>query len=179
MKKTKQSRALSARDKWQDRAGVDAARSEVVFLEVMRDVVLPEFGNYLLVEKPGDMNKIYGKRGITPDFSIANPETGRKIFVEVKRQGPEGNAHERAGKYFAPGIVKEARRIGNLSAGEFPFFMVFTGNLATDERYRPEITKWFNKELAAHFLLWKNWDPKILRKFFAKNMRPVLDRRNP
>lgn len=37
--------------------------------------------------------------GIRPEAVIINKETSRRIFFEVKKQGPRGNAEERACKH--------------------------------------------------------------------------------
>ena len=177
-KRTKQSEALANRDNtWQGNAAGAAQISERGLDEVMTELFSrPTHAHYKLRKRPDDLNRIYGgDHGIFPDFSITNENTGRKIFIEVKRQGPEGNAHERAGRYFAPGLVKEGRKKGKLPDGVFPYFLIFTANLASDDGYRREITKWFNEELKEHFLLWKDWSPDLLEKFFEENMRPVLD----
>ena len=178
-KRTKQSNALGRRENWQRDAGGAAQNSERGFGEVMAELFSrPTHAHYKLREKPDDLRRIYGGArggGVVPDFSITNEETGRKIFIEVKRQGPGGNAHERAGKYFAPGLAKEGRKKGKLPDGVFPFFLVFADSLASDDRYQREITKWFNEELAKHFLLWKDRSPELLERFFEENMRPVLD----
>ena len=178
-KRTKQSDALAERDNWQKNAGDAAQNSERGFGEVMAELFSqPTHVHYILRKKPRDLKRIYGgkrARGVVPDFSITNEKTGRKVFIEIKRQNERGNAHERAGKYFSPGLAKEGREKGNLPDGVFPFFLVFADSLASDDRYQREITKWFNEELAKHFLLWKDRSPELLERFFEENMRPVLD----
>lgn len=122
------------------------------------------------------MRNIYGKRhGIEPDFSISNTKTNKKIFIELKRQGTEGNAHERACKYLAPGIVEAGRKIGNINEEDFPFWIIFSDKIATDERRKKEITFWF-KGIEKNLFLWGNLrEHDEIKSHFDKCIRPILD----
>ena len=44
--------------------------------------------------------------GVMPEASITSRETAKKFFVEVKKQGPGGNAHERAYKHHTVQFYK-------------------------------------------------------------------------
>lgn len=171
---------LAARENWQAEANKRGAESEVKFHEVMASALqcLPGLGDYNVVAQPDDLRRIFGggRWGVRPDAAVINKETGRTVFVEVKRQNPRGNAHERACKYFAPGLVAAARKKGNIHQDDFPFFLVFTNGLATSEKYAEEISFWFSApEVENHFLLW-NGDAGKLLDFFLHKIRPVIDR---
>ena len=60
--------------------------------------------------------------GISPEFEIRNPANNKAVFVEIKRQKAEGNAHERACKYMMPGIVEEVRQAACQPKNVLPFW---------------------------------------------------------
>ena len=162
---------LAGRDKWQDFAGVRGQTAEDAFQEIMSFAFQGTV--YSLVSQPKDLAKIYGTRGIRPDFAIANKLTDRTMWVEIKRQQAAGNAHERACKYFTPGIVSAAQRIGNLGEG-FPFWLLFTNGIASDERYRTEIQFWFTG-LEGGLTLWKSFtDHETITDHFDAHIVPLL-----
>ena len=168
---------LSLRENWQADANKRGAKSEYTFHEVMQEIFDAEESKcYKIEEKPYDLRQIYGtRRGIVPDFVIRNECTGRSVYIEIKRQHARGNAHERACKYFAPGIIVAGREHGKISDSTLPFFWIFTNGLATDEKYRSEIEFWFSTpEAEKHFLLW-DLDREKLLDFFLENIRPVID----
>ena len=175
---------LSGRANWQSGANVEAIAAEGkiadVFTILFRE---PEFGDYEVAVKPRDLKQIYPDgRGIVPDFALCNKKTGRQIFVECKRQNARGNAHERACKYFAPGITERACKIANLDEKDFPFFLIFMNGIAQSDRYIGEITTWFDAPktqptLKRHLLIWQG-DRYELVDFFDKRIRPLLDGKN-
>ena len=173
---------LALRENWQAEANQRGGASESGFESVMREVLrLGAFGHYRVSPKPRDLAGLYGageQWGIVPDFAVRNDKTERVAFVEIKRQNDRGNAHERACKYFAPGIVAAGRRCGNIRPQDFPFFLIFTNGLTTNERYSSEIEFWFsspdNPKMRKHLLLW-NFDKVDLLDFFQDNIRPVID----
>lgn len=142
-----------------------------------------EIGSGLESErKPKDLEGIYGFRGekftsyhgIKPSYVIRNEETGRSIYVEIKRQSNSGNAHERACKYMMPGIIKSAQEIAKQPEGIIPFWWIFAEDIATDRYYAKEIMHWF-QGMERHVLLWKNVkDRKPVIEHFEKHIRPLL-----
>jgi len=132
---------LSKRDKWQDESTERGRLPENLVADVLSKhlQIKQEFE---FIPKPSHLRKIYGERGIQPDFAIESKNTGKVIFGEIKRQRAAGNAHERACKYFAPGIVRAAQEIGGIDG--FPFWMIFCNGIAISQRYREEISYWFN-----------------------------------
>jgi len=78
--------------------------------------------------------------------------TNKIAFLESKRQGDNGNAHERLCRYFAPGILPYASEI----AGFYnPFFFILMDGLVRDPKKHTEITTWFNADgFKDRYLLW-------------------------
>lgn len=171
-------RELSSREKWQDRAAERGGSAEDAFCEAMtRHVGSSEIR---IERNPGDLTTIYvaldeTSRGIRPDFAIRRKN--RTVYVEVKRQQAAGNAHERACKYWTPGILDSMRRLGGWSDSHsvvVPCWWVFTGGLTRDPRYRTEIKHWF-KGHEGHVLLWKNTtDYDVLTRHFDIHIRPLF-----
>jgi len=110
---------LEGRRPWQDLAGTRGSTAEDVFCVIMESHL--EGTAYTGVHKPKDLEGIYGTRsgkdgrvrphGIHPEYAIQNTNTGKSIYVEIKRQRAAGNAHERACKYMMPGVLASAREI--------------------------------------------------------------------
>lgn len=170
---------LSLRENWQADAGRRGRDSEVNFGNVITEICAADgFQHYKPHPNPNQLSKLYGPQkqwGVKPDFAVENTNTGRIVFVEVKRQHAEGNAHERACKFFAPGLVAAAREIGNIRLEHYPYFWVFTNGMTESERYRAIISFWFSASGAEnHLLLWDK-SPVQLLDFFQDKMRPVLD----
>ena len=171
---------LENRDNWQSDSSIRASEAEAHFDAIMtnylRDTVYEhEF-------HPKDLEGIYGSLpgsrrsyGIRPEYVIRNTQTGRAVYVEVKRQRAAGNAHERACKYFAPGIIASARRIANQPEGVLPFWWVFTNGIASAPRYVQEITHWF-RGYEGNLLLWQSLDDyEPVIDHFERHIRPMLD----
>ena len=171
---------LAGRDNWQADSAVKSSEAERAFDAIMLNYL---FGtDYEYRRKPQDLKAIYGKNpytgrphGIVPEAVIRSRITGRAIYVEVKRQGNEGNAHERACKYFAPGIVASTREIARQPDTILPFWWIFTNGIATDAKYVQEIMHWF-QGIENNVLLWEsigNYESVIIH--FDDYIRPMLD----
>ncbi|MDA7981200.1 MAG: MunI family type II restriction endonuclease [Alphaproteobacteria bacterium] len=147
--------ALSARDNWQQEAADRGDEPEAIVYHIFERYFRDS--PYEITRRPKDLKGIYGNdRGIQPDHSIKNLRTERTVFLEVKRQRARGNAHERACKYFTPGIVHAGRQAGNLGDDVFPFWLIFTNGIATDERYVREISFWFGEQRKDALTLWRD-----------------------
>ena len=114
--------------------------------------------------------------GVEPDLAIRNQAKGTKIWVEIKWQKAEGNAHERACKYFAPGLVSRAEKLANVDR---PFYFIFAGEMVDtpgkSDRYHAEIDTWFDAPgWEDHVLKWVDHDPVALREWFEQSIRPAL-----
>lgn len=135
-----------------------------------------------------DIMKKVHKRGwgICPDFSIKNKETGKIIFGEIKRQdgwvegkdpnAGRGNAHERMCKLFSPGIIKQYRKISNITNDEIlPFWVVFEGDITIDPKRNREIAFWFDDYDKNYFMWRPNMSNKELINHFNLYLKKYLD----
>lgn len=181
---------LSRRAKWQNNSTSAGAGAEEVAKATL-EVYLMNDPAVEYIDKPSDLKGIYGygtwkdrkgmtrKRlyGIEPDFGLRNRETGRTIFGEMKRQKPgNGNAHERACKYFAPGIVAATQKIGRWKPSVWPFWLIFAEGLASDPRSAREIAHWFDGTWAEkQYTFWPSTrDNTPVLKHFDEHIRPLL-----
>lgn len=191
------------RKKWQDYSGRNAGAAEKSFYETFQ--ILFAGTEYRIRSKPKEFNNIYvnvelseeekngiytpvipiTRHGVSPDYAIDNTETGKTIYVEVKRQdgwveGKErkagrGNAHERSCKFFTPGLLKILRQKGNLGNDVLPFWTVFQGDITRDPCRVREITCWYD-EYSNHFFLWRdNKKPETLIEHFLNKIKPLLN----
>ncbi len=190
------------RRKWQDYGGINATNAEHNFYDVFKNLFKDT--EYEIVTQPTLFNKIYlnvslpeeeekqiyhpdkpiTKHGIQPDALIRNNETGKTIFIELKRQdgwvegktrsAGRGNAHERLCKYFTPGLLKILRKASNIDNNFYPFWIVFQGDITRDPCRVREITLWFDNNKANYFF-WRNiLDAEPLIEHFEKYIVPLL-----
>ncbi|GHT22973.1 hypothetical protein FACS189419_06280 [Planctomycetales bacterium] len=202
---------LRNRDNWQTNSGAKAGKAENNFLVAFtREFLLPEniTAGFTVEAKPKEFRNIYEnvelskevlesiydpkkdnpdktwQHGIIPDYALRNTNTGRSLYVEVKRQdgwveGKEpkagrGNAHERSCKFFTPGLRKILQQYGKLGDDILPFWVVFQGDITRDPKRVREITLWYEK-YPEHFFMWyDNADETPLIKHFNKHFKAVL-----
>lgn len=180
------------RKKWQDYAGRHAADAEHSFYEVFE--ALFEGTELKLIRKSKKFDKIYvdyqlsvrelseiyvpgtpvTQHGIRPDCIIRNEETGKEIYVEIKRQDGwvegkkrkdgRGNAHERFCKYFTPGLLRMMREESGIGAHHFPFWIIFLGDITRDICRVKEIRFWFDG-IEENVTFWRD----------TKQSAPVVD----
>lgn len=196
------SSANRTRKKWQDYSGQNAGVAEQDFHSVFQRAFAntefairakpKEFKNiYVNINlTPQEISEIYNppdginKHGVFPDYAIDNTHTGKKIYIEVKRQdgwveGGErkdgrGNAHERSCKFFTPGLLKILRHHGKLGDEVLPFWTVFQGNITRDPCRVREITCWYDGH-TAHYYFWRDSkNPEPLLNHFNTHIRPLL-----
>ena len=145
---------LRKRDIWQDISGAKATAAEHSFFNVFQTVFSgtsfrirsnPQEFKTIYVNYPlsnETMSQIYNppapvkKHGITPDYAIEHIDSGKILYVEVKRQdgwvegkprsAGRGNAHERSCKYFTPGLLKILREKGKIHESALPFLDSFS-----------------------------------------------------
>lgn len=165
------SKKLSARSK---QPGHDRTFlvSETNFVTVARAVL----GAAYTVEKnPTDLRDVFSETaetalGLSPEASITSLATGRKFFVEVKRQGPAGNAEERACKHHTVQFYKLLQ--SRLGYPYHPYVTIFCERLADMERYTRKARYLFEPE---HYLLWRNYDEELLRAYLRARCSAWLD----
>lgn len=170
---------LEQRDNWQGEASERGRKAEDVFDEIIRHHLR---GSAIEADfQPMDLAGVYGTRrsgrphGLRPECAIRNTRTGRTVFVEIKRQRAAGNAHERACKYLAPGILAAMREVGRQPANVVPMWWIFTNGIARDPDYRQEISFWF-RGLEPNLLLWDDLDDHaMLINHFEASIRPMLE----
>lgn len=196
------SNANRLRAKWQDYSGKHAGIAEKSFYEVFQ--ILFKDTEYTIISKPKDFTKIYvdvvlsaqekseihnpkvaiKTHGISPDYSIYNQETGKTIYIEVKRQDGwveggkrsdgRGNAHERSNKFFTPGLQKILKAKGKLGDNVLPFWTVFQGDITRDPLRVREIKLWYDNH-HAHYFLWRDRkNPAPLIEHFIQHIKPLL-----
>jgi len=108
-----------------------------------------------------------------PDIGIVHIPSNRKYIIEVKNQQAAGNAHERACKYMAPGMVDYLKH--TLEADYHPVGYVFSGGIADSSSYRREILFFIGKSLSSHVFFWKGRRyPHNLGEWFESTVRPLL-----
>lgn len=191
---------LRLRENWQTLSGNLAAAAEHNFADVFNELLVDT--DYTLNARPRDFANIYYnyplldrdkeqiyhppdeyRHGFIPDFSIINQTTGKRIYIELKRQdgwvegkprsAGRGNAHERLCKYFTPGLMKILRkqsRIQNI----LPFWIVFRGDITRDPCRVREITCWFD-EYTNNFFFWRSNNSNLLGLHFIETIAPHLD----
>lgn len=118
-----------------------------------------------------------GKRKINetfiPDIGIIHIPSNRKYIIEVKNQQAAGNAHERACKYMAPGMIDYLK--DSLEVDYHPVGFVFSGGMADDAGYRREILFLIGKSLRSHVFFWKgDRDPEKLAEWVDSTLYPLL-----
>lgn len=178
------SESLAERGKWQDKASLQGQGGEKILDAVLNGLL--DGTEFETTKSPSDLNSIYGSResrrphGIRPDYKIKNKATGKSIYIEMKRQKPEGNAHERAGKYMMPGILHSIRKMTNQPDDIIPVWWIFASQskgfgIASDSNYIQEIKHWF-KGIEAHVFLWDDiTNEKPLIEHFEKHIKPLLE----
>lgn len=124
--------------------------------------------------------------GLSPDFAIENTRTGKILFGEIKRQdgwvegkspsAGRGNAHERLGKLFSPGLLKKYREIGHIQNPDIlPFWVVFEGDITRDPKRNREIALWFDVYDKNYFMWGPDMTDKDLTDRFDNYLKPYLE----
>jgi hypothetical protein len=135
---------------------------------VAAGLVLPD--HYRVVEHPRDIDDIYGDYGVIPEALIHNTETGRKLYIEVKKQGPSGNAEERAYKHYAPAFI---RLVHERTGFDYhPFATVFCEHIAVDARYTEKIGRSLDYP---HYFLWENYRLDLIEDWLEDVRATWLD----
>lgn len=121
---------------------------------------------YLVEAKPADLRDFYASNsgetplGLEPEAKITDLRTGRYFYVEVKRQGRQGNAEERAYKHHTTVFVRRlAERTG---LPYHAFVTVFCDDLAKLRRYT---AKYSHHIEAGWYVCWADYDLRHLASF--------------
>ena len=152
------SEKLSARSK---QPGHDTSfrQSEENFVQALRDI-LPE-EEWKIVDHPSELMKIIdGRYGIKPEASIEYLPTGRKVYFEVKKQGPRGNAEERACKHHTVRFYEVMHEITGFDY--HPFVTVMCEDLATHSRYTHKHPAYFKDD---QYFCWVDYNLLELKTF--------------
>ena len=157
------SEKLSAREK---QPGHDQTFrvSEGNFIEVARRALDPDV--YVVSDRPQALLQIFEtdgdarNLGVRPEASITHRSTGRKLFVEVKKQGDRGNAEERAMKHHTVQFYKTLKDA--FGYGYHPFVTIFCESLATNPRYTAKFKYLIEPD---HYFLWVGYDETALADY--------------
>jgi len=132
---------------------------------------------YTVEEKPRDLRGCFaaledGCRdlGVEPEASITSVETGRKIFFEVKKQGPAGNADERACRHHTVAFYRLLKK--KFGWPYHPYVTIFCESLATLPRYTQKAHYLFEPD---QYFLWKDYDQESLCRFLNERCAAWLD----
>jgi hypothetical protein len=143
-------------------------KSEQDFVAALRQIL--DENEWDVVDHPGDLRHIIeGRFGLVPEASIRHRITGRVFYFEVKKQGPKGNADERACKHHT---VEFYRRLSAHTGMPYhAFATIMCENLATDERYTVKHPYYFE---ADNYLLWVDYDLDVLADYIAMLVQRYL-----
>jgi len=148
--------------------------SEANFVEAARRCLDPE--RYDVESKPKDLARCFGAEageralGLHPEASVTSRATGRKFFVEVKKQGPGGNAEERGYKHHTVQFYRLMHEL--YGYGYHPYVTIWCESLAV----RPGYTR-----KAAHlmeldqYFLWKDYELKPLCEYLRSRCEAWLE----
>ena len=129
---------------------------------------------FTVADKPRDLVDFYAPAprplGLEPEAKLLDRDTGRFVYVEVKRQGKDGNAEERAYKHHTGPFIRKLRHRTGLDYHSY--VTVFCDELATRRRYTLKIPDHIE---AGHFLLWAGYDPMLLAEFLDMLRDTYLD----
>lgn len=149
-------------------------RSERDFITAL--IELLDERTYEIVDHPTDLLKVFrsatGGRdlGIRPEASIRNRETGRVMYFEVKKQGPRGNAEERACKHHTVRFSALMREVAGVPY--HPFSTIFCESLATDPRYTTKFPFLFEE---LHYFPWVDYRLDLLESYLAQLRSTYLE----
>lgn len=144
--------------------------AEANFVAVATRVIEAHFpGAFVITAQGSELADIFGHNpetgrplGIRPEATITHLETGRSLFFEVKKQGPAGNAEERACKHHT---LRFARLLNERFGWNYhPFVTVFCDSLATEARYTLKFASLFERD---NYLLWVDYDARLLEDYLV------------
>lgn len=133
--------------------------SEENFVAALREILPAEY--WVITDHPRDLAKIIdGRYGVVPEASIEYKPTGRKIYFEVKKQGPAGNADERACKHHTVQFYVTMKE--HTGYEYHPFVTIMCESLATDDRYVTKHSTYFEPD---QYFCWVDYNLAELAAF--------------
>jgi hypothetical protein len=143
--------------------------SEGLFIETARTIL--DSDRYEVVNQPKELRDLFGPRsGVQPEAAIISKQTGRRFFVEVKKQGDRGNAEERACKHHTVQFYKCLHE--RFGFAYHPYVTIFCEALAVNPRYTEKAVHYFEP---GQYVLWVNYNPQILADFLTLTCSNWLD----
>lgn len=131
-------------------------------MSALEAVLAPDL--WRIADHPRDLAKIIsGTYGVIPEASITYVPTGNVMYFEVKKQGPAGNADERACKHHTVAFQALLHQVSGLPY--HPFVTIMCENLATDARYTVKHPAYFEED---HYFCWVDYDLESLREFIER-----------
>lgn len=126
--------------------------SEKNFVQALQEILPEEY--WTIVDHPRDLAKIIdGRYGVVPEASIEYKPTGRKIYFEVKKQGPAGNADERACKHHTVQFYVTMKE--HTGYEYHPFVTIMCESLATEDRYVTKHPTYFEPD---QYFCWADYN---------------------
>jgi len=142
--------------------------SETNFVNALHEILPAD--KYKIDDHPNELRKMLGGQyGVVPEASIEYRPTGRKMYFEVKKQGPAGNADERACKHHTVQFYKTLS--AHTGYDYHAFCTVMCESLATLERYTVKHPYFFED---GHYFLWADYDLELLRGFIEDVCKKFL-----
>lgn len=148
--------------------------SESNFVDAARRCLDPE--RYEVDPRPRDLIECFGREedaralGLQPEASITARATGRKYFVEVKKQGPAGNAEERAFKHHTVQFYKLMHDL--FGYAYHPYITIWCESLAVLPRYTRKARHLFEPD---QYFLWPGYELDPLCEYLRGRCEAWLD----
>lgn len=149
--------------------------SERKFIEAAQRCLDPN--EYEIVDHPRELADLFPDAGgvarslgVVPEAAIISKRTGRRFFVEVKKQGDAGNADERACKHHTVQFYKTLQ--ARYGYPYHPFTTVMCESLATNRRYTLKAGYLFEPD---NYFLWVDYDLELLCQYLRQRCAAWLD----
>jgi hypothetical protein len=149
--------------------------SETNFIDTARECLDPK--KYEIVFQPRDLRAIFTdpvarSLGLRPEAKIENRATGRKFFVEVKKQAAGGNAEERSYKHHTVQFYKTLHDAYDYDY--HPYVTIWCEELATLRKYTQKVPYLIEPD---QYFLWVDYDRDALCAYIQARCRAWIDPR--
>lgn len=148
--------------------------AETNFVDAARRCLDPK--RYVVDDRPRDLAGCFGREGrqrplgLQPEASITSVDTERRFFVEVKKQGPRGNAEERACKHHTVQFYKLMHDLYGYSY--HPYLTILCESLATLPRYTRKARHLYEPD---QYFLWVDYELEPLCAYLRGRCTAWLD----